>query len=163
MASGQQPDQSESNLRLLLNRVTSLIVILAAIAAIVYLTRDSLSDRWILIGAIGGAVILGVSFPIVSQVGSGIRFWRWMDLRLRPQVFVAVMLLGAVAALVILIDQAANEIAAGAVGGIVALAKDIINTEDEPSTPVGTGTPGGTGATGDSGTTGESSRTNQPA
>ena len=135
MASGQQPEQSESNLRLLLNRMTSLIVILAAIGAIAYFTRESLSDRGILMAAIAGAVILGISFPIVSQVGSGARFWRWMDLRLRPQVFTAVMLLGAIAALVVFIDQAANEIAAGAVGGIVALAKDIINTEDEPSTP----------------------------
>ena len=85
-----------------------------------------------------------------------------MDLRLRPQVFSAVMLLGAIASLVVFIDQAANEIAAGAVGGIVALAKDIINTEDEPSNPVGTDTPGGTSATDDGGATGESSG-NQPA
>ncbi len=135
MATGQEPQPAESNLRLLLNRMTSLIVILAAIGAIAFFTRESLSDRWILMAAIAGAVILGISFPIVSQVGSGARFWRWMDLRMRPQVFTAVMLLGAIAAIVVFIDQAANEIAAGAVGGIVALAKDIINTVDEPSTP----------------------------
>jgi len=117
--------------------MTSLIVILSAIGAIAFFTRESLSDRWILMAAIVGAVLLGISFPIVSQVGSGARFWRWMDLRLRPQVFSAVMLLGVIAAIVVFIDQAANEIAAGAVGGIVALAKDIINTEDEPSTPAG--------------------------
>ena len=105
--------------------------------AIAYFTRESLSDRWILMAAITGAVFLGISFPIVSQIGSGARFWRWMDLRLRPQVFTAVMLLGVIAAIVVFIDQAANEIAAGAVGGIVALAKDIINTEDEPSNPSG--------------------------
>lgn len=136
MATSQEPQPPESNLRLLLNRMTSLIVILAAIGAIAYFTRESLSDRWILMAAITGAVFLGISFPIVSQIGSGARFWRWMDLRLRPQVFTAVMLLGVIAAIVVFIDQAANEIAAGAVGGIVALAKDIINTEDEPSTPV---------------------------
>lgn len=137
MATSQEPQPPESNLRLLLNRMTSLIVILAAIGAIAYFTRESLSDRWILMAAITGAVFLGISFPIVSQIGSGARFWRWMDLRLRPQVFTAVMLLGVIAAIVVFIDQAANEIAAGAVGGIVALAKDIINTEDEPSTPDG--------------------------
>ena len=137
MTTGQEPQPAESNLRLLLNRMTSLIVILSAIGAIAFFTRESLSDRWILMAAIVGAVLLGISFPIVSQVGSGARFWRWMDLRLRPQVFSAVMLLGVIAAIVVFIDQAANEIAAGAVGGIVALAKDIINTEDEPSTPAG--------------------------
>lgn len=137
MATSQEPQPPESNLRLLLNRMTSLIVILAAIGAIAYFTRESLSDRWILMAAITGAVFLGISFPIVSQIGSGARFWRWMDLRLRPQVFTAVMLLGVIAAIVVFIDQAANEIAAGAVGGIVALAKDIINTEDEPSNPSG--------------------------
>jgi len=137
MATAQEPQPAESNLRLLLNRMTSLIVILSAIGAIAFFTRESLSDRWILMAAIVGAVLLGISFPIVSQVGSGARFWRWMDLRLRPQVFSAVMLLGVIAAIVVFIDQAANEIAAGAVGGIVALAKDIINTEDEPSTPAG--------------------------
>ena len=133
MAGERELQQGESKLRLFLNRVTSLTVVVVAIVAIVYLTRDSLSDRWILMAAIAGAVILGISFPIVSQVGSGARFWRWMNLRLKPQIFVAVTLLGGLGGIVLFIPSAPNEIAAAAVGGIVALAKDIITAPDEPS------------------------------
>jgi len=47
--------------------------------------------------------------------------------KLRPQVFMAVMILGVVAGYAMFMSQ--SEIAAGATGGIVALVKDIIQSD----------------------------------
>jgi hypothetical protein len=47
--------------------------------------------------------------------------------KVRPQVFMAVAILGVVAGYAMYMSQ--SEIAAGATGGIVALVKDIIQTE----------------------------------
>ena len=47
--------------------------------------------------------------------------------KFRPQAFSAVVILGIIASYAMSVDQ--SEIAAGATGGIVALVKDIIQTE----------------------------------
>ena len=47
--------------------------------------------------------------------------------KIRPQAFIAVVILGGVAAYAMYMTQ--SEIAAGATGGIVALVKDIIQTD----------------------------------
>ena len=47
--------------------------------------------------------------------------------KIRPQAFVAVVILGAIAAYAMNVGQ--SEIAAGATGGVVALVKDIIQSE----------------------------------
>ena len=53
-------------------------------------------------------------------------FTKLMD-KIRPQAFMAVVILGAVAGYAMFMSQ--SEIAAGATGGIVALVKDIIQTD----------------------------------
>lgn len=50
----------------------------------------------------------------------------FMD-KIRPQAFVAVLVLGGIAAYAMYVSQ--SEIAAASAGGIVALVKDIINTD----------------------------------
>ena len=47
--------------------------------------------------------------------------------KIRPQAFMAVLILGGIAGYAMNMDQ--SEIAAGATGGVVALVKDIIQTD----------------------------------
>ena len=49
--------------------------------------------------------------------------------RIRPQIFLAILTLGALSAMGIMVDM--NEIAAGCVGGIVALGMRVLEGKDE--------------------------------